>query len=94
MGFCSSSETYINVELLGNIGKKEEGLKTNIIDEDSEKYALISSFFRLPWESIQFQLFYFSYHFFLQALCDIKVVITETLIYASILTIVAFTIER
>ena len=31
---------------------------------------------------------------FLQVLCDVKVVITETLIYASILTIVAFTIER
>ena len=29
-----------------------------------------------------------------QVLCDVKVVITETLIYASILTIVAFTIER
>ena len=26
--------------------------------------------------------------------CDIKVVVNETLIYASILTIVAFTIER
>jgi len=29
-----------------------------------------------------------------EVLCDVKVVITETLIYASILTIVAFTIER
>ena len=30
----------------------------------------------------------------LQVACDIKVVVNETLIYASILTIVAFTIER
>ena len=29
-----------------------------------------------------------------QVLCDVKVVITETLIYASPLLIVAFTIER
>ena len=31
---------------------------------------------------------------FCQVACDIKVVVNETLIYASILTIVAFTIER
>ena len=43
-----SSETYINLELLGNIGNKEEGVETIIINEDSEKYALISSFFQLP----------------------------------------------
>ena len=43
-----SSETYINLELLGNIGNKEEGLETNILNEDSEKYAIISSFFQLP----------------------------------------------
>ena len=29
-----------------------------------------------------------------QVACDVKVVVNETLIYASILTIVAFTIER
>ena len=33
-------------------------------------------------------------HLLLQVACDIKVVVNESLIYASILTIVAFTIER
>ena len=49
MGFCSSSETYINLELPGNIGKKEECLETNIIDKDSEicpHFILISTIFR------------------------------------------------
>ena len=49
MGFCSLSETFINVELLGNIDKKEECLETNIIEKDSEicpHFILISTIFR------------------------------------------------
>ena len=39
-------------------------------------------------------MYIFLFVFWLQVACDIKVVVNESLIYISILTIVAFTIER